>query len=251
MNLSTLEKEDEKKEDFDRDDSMDEEDEELIWRVFFGEMERQGRLRDTTNNNERNSTASELADMIYQSSEDEEDKVSIASDILQGVDDPELIERFNKAKKMDIDKNLTEEEQKRLMITNLTDDQMERFEAYRRSTINKTGIKKLCNSIVGHSIPQVIATVMAGVTKSFVSEVISTALEVRERGHKAKLLNDIEEKKLQKSRFVRGASDIEGQVNFLSYDGDNPSPLTASHIREAYRLLKLQSSAASTFQRDH
>ena len=125
-----------------------------------------------------------------------------------------------------VNKNLGEEEQRRLLISNFTDDQMERFEAYRRMTVNKPGVKKICNGIVGHTIPQIIAVVMAGVSKLFLGEIISKAFEIQERNSKGRLLMDIETKKKQKREIISSlqrGEEIEVDERALKFEGDYTS----------------------------
>ncbi|CAK9441389.1 uncharacterized protein LODBEIA_P52570 [Lodderomyces beijingensis] len=242
-------------EEYESDVSLDEEDEELVWRVFFSHLEKHG---DQDIVDEATYTLAHDSEDQPQEAEIDEEEMAMVSDLLRELDDPALTKRFEEARDRGSTDSLNEEEQRRLLIANLTDDQMERFESYRRSTINKSGIKRICNSIVGHSIPQVIATVMAGVTKSFVSEVISTALSLQEREHKAKLLEDIVESKRRKLEAMREPSKAENEnenenvkQDRLKYEGDKPTPLNARHIRESWRILQAQSSAASTFDRLH
>ncbi|WLF78827.1 transcription initiation factor TFIID subunit 11 [Lodderomyces elongisporus] len=189
--------------DSDTDISLDEEDEELIGRVFFSHLDQVGHLK------VKDSDMDEVAD--------EAESIPITAEDLQDIDDPELAEQYWRTKRSRTIEELSKEEQKRLLITNLTNDQMERFEFYRRSTINKGGIKRICNGVVGHSIPQVLATVLAGVSKSFVSEIISGAFEVQQREHKAKLLDDIQEKKRRKKNYIAQSLETHGE----RLDNDN------------------------------
>lgn len=107
------------------DVSLDEEDEELIWRVFYSSLEE--KTRDSP--------------LIDDGSEfSESDELDYLSDI-SDVDDPELVSKYKELKSQNIG-NLNEEEKKRLIIANFTDDQMERFESYRRMTVNKPGVKR-------------------------------------------------------------------------------------------------------------
>ena len=153
-----------------------------------------------SNNNDSELDESEESEDTSEEEEEEtgdedfdEDDLSDLSDI----DDPALVATYKALMSEKVNKNLGEEEQKTIDI-NFTDDQMERFEAYRRMTVNKPGVKKICNGIVGHTIPQIIAVVMAGVSKLFLGEIISKAFEIQERNSKGRLLMDIETKKKQR-----------------------------------------------------
>lgn len=168
---------------------------------FFQKLEKHNKK---SNNNDSELDESEESEDTSEEEEEEtgdedfdEDDLSDLSDI----DDPALVATYKALMSEKVNKNLGEEEQRRLLISNFTDDQMERFEAYRRMTVNKPGVKKICNGIVGHTIPQIIAVVMAGVSKLFLGEIISKAFEIQERNSKGRLLMDIETKKKQKRDY--------------------------------------------------
>lgn len=207
------------------DVSLDEDDEELIWRVFYSERE------------ERNKK--------HQSAGDEdEEEISDVSD----VDDQELVNKYKQLKEKE-NAELTEDEKRKLLITSFTNEQMDKFEAYRRMTVNKPGVKKICNSIVGHLIPQNMPIILAGLSKRFLGDIIVKAFEVQDREYKAQLILDIDAKKKRKKdtlrRLERG-EDVSGEPpeQSLQYLGDHRGPLQPEHIREAARLYKLENSGA-------
>lgn len=212
------------------DISLDEEDEELIGRVFY----------DSINN--------ELDDERLLISDDEqEDDLSMTEEDLAEIEDKELVERYRKLKSKKVDKDMPEEDKKRLIMSNFNDDQMDRFEAYRRTTVNKPSVKKICNGVLGHSIPQNITIVLAGLSKLFLSEIITKAFEVQERENKAKLILAIEEKKNRKRRALKklgSGQEVDPNTIKLTYQGDYQMPLKPEHIREAIRLYKLETSSS-------
>mmetsp|Transcript_21293 Transcript_21293/g.67383 ORF Transcript_21293/g.67383 Transcript_21293/m.67383 type:complete len:121 (+) Transcript_21293:196-558(+) len=63
-------------------------------------------------------------------------------------------------------------------------DQMERYEAYRRSTFQKSNMKRLLSSIAGSGInvsPQ-LTIVMSGIAKMFVGDLVETSRQVMSEG---------------------------------------------------------------------
>lgn len=207
------------------DVSLDEDDEALIWRVFYSLQEENTKGSDNLNQEEIDEDMSDLSD----------------------IDDQELVAQYRELKSQE-NAPISEDEKRRLLITSFTEDQMERFEAYRRMTVNKPGVKKICNSILGHSIPQNIAIVMAGLSKLLLGDIITKAFEVQEREYKAQLIIDIEAKKKQKKETLRrlaaGDDVFEAPDKKLEYLGDQRMPLQPEHIREAWRLYRLESSGA-------
>lgn len=207
------------------DVSLDEDDEELIWRVFYSEREERN----------KNANSEEV---------DAEEEISDLSDI----EDEELVAKYQKLKQEE-NAPLSEDEKRRLLITSFTNEQMDKFEAFRRMRINKPGVKKICNSIVGHLIPQNMPVILAGLSKSFLGDLIVKAFEVQDREYKAQLILDIDAKKRRKKETLQRIEKGEDLSNEppeqrLLYLGDYRGPLQPEHIREAFRLWKLENSGA-------
>ncbi|CAH2353557.1 hypothetical protein CLIB1423_11S02454 [[Candida] railenensis] len=241
------------------DVSLDEEDEELIWRVFYGDYESK------INSNNNSGYPSDYESEEYSSSRasasaepessglkrkreaDDDDELNLSD-----IDDPELIAKYESLKSLqDLPVSelpvLNEEEKKRLIISSFTDEQMDKFESYRRMTVNKPGVKKVCNGVLGHSIAQNIAVVLAGLSKSFLGEIITRAMEIQQRNYRAKLIVDVENKKKQKREILKSlesGKDVEVEDVKLEYLGDKQHSLQPEHIREAWRLYNLESSSA-------
>ncbi|ODV80234.1 histone-fold-containing protein, partial [Suhomyces tanzawaensis NRRL Y-17324] len=222
------------------DISLDEDDEELIWRVFYNDLDRKTGLLDQS--------TQDIEDHNNYYEEDEDEDIEDVSD-LSDIEDSELAQRYRELRETKIDKDMPEEEKKRLLISHFSEDQMERFEAYRRMTINKPGVKKICNSVLGQSIPQNLAVVLAGISKLFLGEIITKAFEVQERENRSKLIIDIDEKKKQKLAVLKSLEqgkevNVDDKSKKLQYGGDVAKPLQPNHIVEAYRLYKMENSGA-------
>lgn len=230
---------------YESDVSLEEEDEELIWRVFYGPAEQKTRLAQLQH-------MQDFPDSFDDSEEeDDEDLDAEYFTDLSDIDDPQLVAKYKELKQAKINANLTEEEERRLLLSNFTEEQMEKYEAYRRVTINKPGVKKVCNSVLGYSLPQNIVVVLAGLSKLLLSEVITRAYEVQQREFKAKLILDIENKKKQKRKILKSLEEgIEIEVDHkpLQYLGDLQQPLKPEHLREAWRLYKVENSGAFNSQ---
>lgn len=213
-------------ESFQSDVSLDEEDEEFIWKVFYSKLE-----NDTASSAPID--APEAADF------------SDLSDLEDA--DPALVAKYRELKQKE-QQTLAEDEQRALLISSFSEEQMERFEAYRRMAINRAGVRKVCNGILGNTMPQNIAVVMAGLLKQLLSEIITLAFEIQERENKAQLILDIDEKKKRKREAIRKmANGDELPVvpeRKLEYMGDYKLPLTPDHIREAWRIFQTQGSGA-------
>ncbi|KAI9346306.1 transcription initiation factor TFIID subunit 11 [Pilaira anomala] len=71
-----------------------------------------------------------------------------------------------------------------LLLENFSTDQLQRYEAYRRSALNRTNVKRLVSQVLNQQISQTMAFVVAGFSKVYVGEIVEKAREIMEEwGH--------------------------------------------------------------------
>ena len=96
-----------------------------------------------------------------------------------------------------------------LLVSALSDKQLDQYEIFRRSTLPRASVKRLMQSISSATIPPNAVIAMAGITKVYVGEIVEMACQAREK------LNDT-------------------------------GPLQPKHVREAVRLMRMKSNVPST-----
>ena len=96
-----------------------------------------------------------------------------------------------------------------LLVSSLSDKQLDQYEIFRRSTLPRASVKRLMQSISSTTVPPNAVIAMAGITKVYVGEIVEMACQAREK------LNET-------------------------------GPLQPKHIREAVRLLRMKGSTPST-----
>ncbi|KAI8975973.1 transcription initiation factor TFIID subunit 11 [Pilobolus umbonatus] len=77
-----------------------------------------------------------------------------------------------------------QKEDMKILLENFSPQQLQRYEAYRRSALNRTNVKRLVSQILNQQCSQTMAFVVAGFSKVYVGEIIEKAREIMEEwGH--------------------------------------------------------------------
>lgn len=104
-----------------------------------------------------------------------------------------------------------EHEKMNLLLAHFDEQQMSRYEAFRRAGINRNAVRKYANAILNQSITANVSVALSGMSKVLVGEIV------------------------EKARDYQAAE--------CARTGAEPGPLTPAQLRAAWRLYKMQPGA--------
>ncbi|SCW02800.1 LAFE_0F14554g1_1 [Lachancea fermentati] len=100
-------------------------------------------------------------------------------------------------------RDLDQSEQLNLLLTNLDEEQMNRFEVFRRTSLAKNNVKKISSMVTNQTVAANIILLLAGVGKIFVGEIVEKALLIKKKSLVALMVRRFEEKQLGAYRLKK------------------------------------------------
>lgn len=114
-------------------------------------------------------------------------------------------------------KEEAERERMKLLVSHFDEQQMSRYAAYRRANIRRASVKKFTSQLLNQPISNTVATVLGGMSKVLIGDVIELA-------------RDLQDKEEVAERRRRNLPD--------PAPGAEPEPLLPSYVREAWTIYK-------------
>ncbi|XP_063745784.1 LOW QUALITY PROTEIN: transcription initiation factor TFIID subunit 11 [Eleginops maclovinus] len=164
-------------------------------------------------------TTSKTADENKDSPSQDQSNQEVKSETAAGEDEEEGTSGEPSSKRLKVEPEKKKEKRQKVdedeiqkmqvLVSSFSEEQLNRYEMYRRSAFPKAAIKRLIQSITGSSVSQNVVIAMSGISKVFAGEIVEEALDVCEKW------------------------------------GDTP-PLQPKHMREAVRRLKTRDQIPNT-----
>ncbi|XP_025411665.1 transcription initiation factor TFIID subunit 11 [Sipha flava] len=106
----------------------------------------------------------------------------LAPEPKRSIDQHNSLDPFGKKKKDKSKKQIEAEEREkmRVLVSNFTEEQLDRYEMFRRSVFPKAAIKRIVQTITGNSVSQNVVIAMSGIAKVFIGEIVEEALDIME-----------------------------------------------------------------------
>jgi transcription initiation factor TFIID subunit 11 len=76
--------------------------------------------------------------------------------------------------------DVAERQKLQLLISHLSEEQLNRYEVYRRASFPKASVRRIVQTVGGCTVSQNAVIAMAGIAKMHVGEIVETALDVKE-----------------------------------------------------------------------
>ncbi|OQV25430.1 putative Transcription initiation factor TFIID subunit 11 [Hypsibius exemplaris] len=121
-----------------------------------------------------------------------EDGPSTSRDISHNADEEELDELLDDSDDFEGDfldlvpmkeedpEDVAERQKLQLLVSNLTEEQLNHYEVYRRTSLPKASVRRIVQTVSGCTVSQNVVIAMAGIAKMHVGELVESAKDVQE-----------------------------------------------------------------------
>lgn len=148
-------------------------------------------------------------------------------------------------------RELSTQEVKRLFVNHLDEEQMNRYEVFKRTSLTKNQIKKISGIVTNQTVAANINLLLGGVGKIFVGEIVEKALDVKQkwlvgimvnRFNQRKIIGNKLKKHLKKITLsLESMESIDDSVNEQESDEfDDDDREEINFMKNSNKLLKLK-----------
>lgn len=139
---------------------------------------------------------------------------------------------------------LTNREKQGLLMKNFSSAQATRYEAYKRATLSKPFFKKISMAVIGSNLTGPSQYAVSGLARYFMFELLEKCRDVYELDQKVEIGERIARKREMKfEESKRSGKRIKGSsLPDIRAESNRPTPLQPYHVREAFRLYKMEKS---------
>ena len=109
-------------------------------------------------------------------------------------------------------------------MANFSEEQLNRYEIFRRSAFPKSSVKKIVQTVCGKSVSASVVIAMSGIAKVFVGEIVEKALDVKQEW------------------------DRNEQLPATATATSTSGPLQPKHLREAFRCYKNSNRVLNSYK---
>lgn len=92
-------------------------------------------------------------------------------------------------------RELSQDDQFKLLVTNLDEQQTNRFEVFHRTSLNKTQVKKIAGMVINQSVTENVRVFLQAIGKLYAGEIIELALDVRQKWLNGKMMIEFDRRK--------------------------------------------------------
>ncbi|CCE89741.1 TATA-binding protein-associated factor TAF11 TDEL_0A04090 [Torulaspora delbrueckii] len=152
-------------------------------------------------------------------------------------------------------REISQDEQFKLLVTNLDEQQTNRFEVFHRTSLNKTQVKKIAGMVINQSVTENIRVFLQAIGKLYAGEIIELALDVRQKWLDGRMMIEFDRRKsvakrlkkyLKKlTKFVEGSNDdhedsVDETESDLYFDDEEDQMVL---VEQGNKLLKSEKNS--------
>ncbi|VEU22969.1 DEKNAAC104225 [Brettanomyces naardenensis] len=186
-----------------------------------------------------------LSEKLLSKKKEEDEGVETDND--EGEEFEDLLEIFDiDPDEVSLDLGLND--RRNLLLESMDDNQLSRYEFFRRTNLNTGNIRKFVNNVVGQNVNSNLAKIIGGVGKMFVGEIVEKAKDVQLSENHARVIEQL--------HYKRTLKKYENELQRRKTEGESteglekppPPPTFYDNLRESANYPKRSSYTYNNFR---